>query len=300
MKNNLIIIRYGEIALKGEVTRNRFEDTLVNNIINALKTKKITCKIKKERGRIFLITDQIKDSINVLQKIFGIKSISPTLKTNSDIEDMSKFAIKLVKEHNLTKNNSFALRVTRTGGHSYSSQDVAIKIGNDIVKETKAKVNLTNPEHELFIEIRNKDAYFYTEKINCIGGMPLNTQGKVISYIDSVYSILASWYIMRRGCSVIFLYSDDSFKKEINKFLNYWIIKNKKMIFTEKGKNLADILNKTCEQKNCEAIVTGYSIEDISIIKKLKKQCNYPILHPLIAMEKKEIKNECKKIGLKT
>ena len=145
MKYELILVRYGEIALKGKETRNRFENILVNNIRNALNSKKILHKIKKERGRIYVFTDQIQDSIDILQKVFGITSVSPAVKINSDMDVMSKFAVKVAKENNLTERNSFALRVTRTGSHSFSSQDVAVKLGSDIVDATGAKVDLSNP-----------------------------------------------------------------------------------------------------------------------------------------------------------
>ena len=179
MKFVLIIVRYGEIALKGRETRNRFENTLVSNIKNAFNFEKLSNKIKRERGRIYIYTDQINECLEVLRKIFGIISVSPAFQTLSDMESISKLALNVVKEV-LNEKKSFAIRTTRTGEHNFSSQDVAIKIGNDIVKATKASVDLTNPDLELFIEIRNDKAFVFTEKIPCMGGMPINTQGKIL------------------------------------------------------------------------------------------------------------------------
>ena len=98
MKYDLILVRYGEIALKGRETRRRFESILVNNIKNALNTENISNKINKEMGRIFIHTTQIDKSISVLKKIFGITSISPCNKIESKIESISKLAIKISKE----------------------------------------------------------------------------------------------------------------------------------------------------------------------------------------------------------
>jgi len=294
VKNQLIIVRYGEIALKGKETRRRFEDKLVSNIKKALETEKIIFKTTKERGRIYVFTEEINKSIKVLQKIFGLTSISPAIKTKSDINSMQELATKIAKENKLSKNKSFALRVTRTGSHNYTSQDIAIKIGNDIVKKTNAKVNLTKPNFELFIEIRNNDTYFYTKKTRCIGGMPYNTQGTILGLIDGIESILASWYLIRRGCSVFFLCYDEKLCKTVEDFSKKWYIDSEKKLIKDE-ENVYDYV-----KKNHKAIVTGYKIDEIEEIKNMKKPDGLPILHPLIAMNKEEIIKKCKEIGLKT
>ena len=132
MEYKLIIVRYGEIALKGEATRRHFENCLINNIKNALNIKQIPYRIKMERGRIYAYTNQIKKGLDVLQKIFGITSISPAAPIQSNMNSMSSLATSISKEK-LTKEKSFAIRSTRMGEHSFTSQDVAVKIGNDVV-----------------------------------------------------------------------------------------------------------------------------------------------------------------------
>ena len=125
MKFELIIIRYAEIALKAKQTRKRFENTLVNNIKDALKTKNIKNILRKEWGRIYIYSDQIEESLDVLQRIFGISSISPAIQTESRIKEISKIAISISKQK-LGSKKSFAIRATRTGDHEFSSQDVAV------------------------------------------------------------------------------------------------------------------------------------------------------------------------------
>jgi len=297
VKYELIIVRYGEIALKGKETRNRFESTLVNNINNALRQEKLNHSVKRERGRIFVFTDEIQKSTNVLQKVFGITSVSPAYTVDSGMDSMSDFAVKISKENNLTEKISFALRVTRTGNHSYSSQDVAIRLGNDIVKATRAKVNLSKPSFKLSIEIRGNEAYFFVDKLRGTGGMPINTQGKVLSLIDSIESILAAWYLMRRGCNVVFLSSDKSLQPVIDDFLKKWYASSKILTFNSNGELFQNV-NKIGFENNCEAIVTSYTLDDMTMIERSKKECDLPILHPLISMEKDEIRNKSKEIGL--
>ena len=302
MEYELIIVRYGEIGLKAKETRKRFENTLVNNIKNALNTKQLPCRIKKERGRIYVHTNKIDESISILQKVFGIVSVSPTIHTHSDIDSMSELSVRISKEA-LRRGKSFALRVTRTGEHNYTSQDVAIRIGNDIVKAIQANVNLTKPDFELFIEIRNKSAYIFTEKIRGAGGLPLGTQGKALALVTAPKSILAAWYLMRRGCKILFVNIDERNTKILNSFLTNWYATLDIFMVDTKGKNLYESLNKIAFERNCDAIVTGHTLcnnsqNELSDIKLLKKHSNLPILHPLIAMGDSEISQKCKEIGI--
>ena len=299
MKHEIIIIRYSEIALKAKYTRRIFENVLINNIKNALKTKNIIYEIKKQRGRIYVYTKNIKTTLKILQKIFGIKTISPAIKTKSEINLIAENALKILKEK-IKENESFALRVTREGKHEYTSQDVAIHVGDIIVKNTKAKVNLTKPDHTLYIEIRGENAFLFEEKIPCQGGLPLGTQGEVLTIAEKKESILAAWYLMRRGCNIIFITTNKTIKKTLEKFLKKWFIKPE-IIYIENNKKLNETIKETISEKQCEAIATGQTINDENLInntKQLKKQFKLPILQPLIAMSNDEIQKKSKEIGL--
>jgi thiamine biosynthesis protein ThiI len=302
VKYNLLIIRYGEIALKAKETRKRFENTLVINIKNALEFEQIQNKVTKDRGRIYVYSNQIDKCALTLQKIFGITSISPALQTNCDINSISDLSKSFSKEF-ITKQKSFALRVTRTGEHDYSSQEVAVKIGNDIVKMTGAKVNLNEPDFELFIEIRNKYAYIFTQKKRGTGGLPMDSQGKVLTLITNPKSILAAWYIMHRGCKTYFANVNRLYTKMLNSFITNWYTNSHIYNINENKKNYYKDIRRIAYEKNCDAIVTGHSLfnnnqNEFLEIKLLKKHIDLPILNPLIAMEMDKIKQKCKNIGI--
>lgn len=299
MKHETIIIRYSEIALKSKHTRRTFENTLIKNIKNTLKTKNIPHKIEKQQGRIYLYTKNINTVLKILPKIFGIKNISPAIKTKSDIESITKKAVEILKEK-IKEKQSFALKVTREGKHEYTSQDVAIQVGDAIVKNTKAKVNLTKPDCTLYIEIRGENAFLFTEKIPCTGGLPLGTQGTALALLKKQESILAAWHLMKRGCNIVFITTNKTTEKKLKNFLKKWFIKPQ-IFYIKNNKKLNKEIKKIISQKKCNAIVTHHTLHDRNLIndtKQLKKQFKLPILQPLTAMSKDEIQKKSKEIGL--
>lgn len=289
MKPEIIIVRYAEIGLKAKKTRKYFESILIKNIKNALKTKKIQHQIIKEWGRIYVKSPQILECISVLKKITGIVSVSPVFKTESKPNSILKQSLEVSKI--LTNKKSFALRVKRTGDHDFTSQEIAIKIGEKIVQKTKVKVDLTNPDIEIFIEIRQNNSYIFTEKICGIGGLPYGTQGDVLVIIEDFYSILAAWYLMKRGCKINFLTNNKKFINDLESFTKNWYIPLNK---SETNSSF---------YTNFDAIVTGYLFEDeidetLSKIKDLKQKYKLPVLTPLISFQKQHINQKIREIGL--
>jgi len=296
----IILVRYGEIALKSSYVRKKFEETLILNIKKALKQEKIDFIIKKERGRIFVETLDISRTNNVLKHIFGIVSYSPCFKIKVDFKEISKIA-NIIAEKKLDKITSFAIRSKRTGTHDFTSQDLSEEIGKSVVEKTALKVDLTNPDLEIFIEIREQDCYIYSEKIYGTGGMPLGTQGNTIAIIQDSSSILASWYMMKRGCNVCFFLTDEKLHDDLVDFTEKWYVKPD-IIFDE-SKDFFININKISRGKKAEAFVTGHNIsqnpdESMDHIKEFKNNLILPVLHPLISMTKDEIKEKSKDVGI--
>jgi thiamine biosynthesis protein ThiI len=300
VKPELILIRYGELALKGRATRLYYEKVLLQNIRSALKTNEISFSLHREWGRIFLDTNKIQQSIDILRHIFGIYSVSPAIKTKSNIDAITEFATDFATNI-LNSHRSFALRVNRVGKHFFTSQDVAIKIGDEIVKTTGAKVDLTKPDIELFIEIRDENAYFFLEKYRGPGGMPLGTQGKLLVLVNSQTSLLSAWLVMRRGCNIAIALTNESLAEAIDDFTKKWYV-NPKIIPIDYSKDdLYKLLAETANKMGCVAIVTDIilnheNLQKIEDLRLMKRQISLPILHPLIAMDKDEIERRLKDI----
>jgi thiamine biosynthesis protein ThiI len=303
MNYEIILVRYGELSLKSTYVRNYFESTLVRNIKKALAQENIPHKITKERGRIYLSTTEVSKSCLILSRIFGLVSFSPAVQTTAVMEDMSIKALQLTKNI-LTKEKSFAIRSTRVGIHTFSSQQVAIQIGNDIVKTNHAKVDLTHPDIELFIEIRDKKSFLFTEKIKGVGGLPLGTQGKILVLVENPFSLLAAWYLMHRGCNILIANTSKINNESLYSFLHNWYAEAEIISVDQKTKNFFYQLRTLASEKNCDALVTGHTLEEspcsLEAIAQLKKQSSIPVLTPLIAMTYEELLQQCKKRGIST
>lgn len=294
MKYDLILIRYSEIGLKGKLTRKNFVKILTKNIKNCINKEGINPEITIERGRIFLKTKNIDLTLKKLQKIFGIKSFSPVIKTDSDIKSISNKVIEFAKS-NLQKNKSFALRVNRTGEHNFSSMDIAVKMGDLIVKEMGNPVNLTNPDFQLFIDIRDEFAYIFKEKIYGVGGLPLGSQGNVLTLATSPDSLLAGWHLMKRGCVNYFLTSNTKIFESTKKFCDDWC--NKTSIDNiDFQKKLIQQINDFVKKNNCSAVVTKDCLYKndklLDELLSLKKEISVPVLHPLIVMHPDKIEKK--------
>jgi len=298
---DVVLIRYGELSLKSAYVRNYFESTLVRNIRTAFLQEKIQNNIVREWGRIYLYSNNISKSCSILQRIFGIVSLSPAVETTASLENISAVALRLSKKCHLTKEKSFAIRATRAGTHPFTSQDVAVHVGNEIRKTTNARVDLTHSTIEIFIEIRNKKAFVFTEKISGPGGLPLGTQGAILVLIEKPSSLVAAWYLLHRGCNIIVANTEKSNEKSIHSFLTYWYVHSDIISVKPSSPQFFQHLKSIAFEKNCDALATDYTLEEsiqtLSSITQMKKQTTLPVLTKLIAMEKKEIKKKKKEIG---
>jgi adenylyl- and sulfurtransferase ThiI len=131
--------------------------------------------------------------------------------------------------------------------------------------------------------------------------MPLGTQGKALAFINNAESILAAWYLLRRGCKIIFFNTNKSNINFLQYFISNWYL-DSYIITNEIEGNLFINLNKIALEENCNAIITGHTFVNtgavISDIKKIKIYIDLPLFHPLIAMGKNEIKMKCNELGI--
>jgi len=204
----VIIIRYGEIGIKGEATRSRMERLLVRNIREALNEVSTSGKLKITRvpGRIYVRgfenEDEMNKYIDPLTRVMGIVSLSPAYMFKFyDLNDLVEKAYSYFKDR--LKGSKFAVKTRRTGRHGFTSMDISRLLGGLIVERNGLKVDLENPDYTCYVEIRDVYAYVYDKVIKGPGGLPIGCEGRVLAlFSGGIDSPVASWFMMRRGCYV--------------------------------------------------------------------------------------------------
>lgn len=269
---NLILVRYGEIALKSGYVRNTFENILMQNIRSGLKSVGLEYKIKKDFGRIY-IQGYSKKAGNVLKRVFGIVSFSPALEVETDLGKIKRESVKAAKKY-IKKSDSFAVDCNRAGKHAFTSQEAEKAVGSEIVKTIRAKVNLSDPDKTIGIDVRQDKTYIFAEKIRGVGGIPLGSQGKVVSLIENMDGVMASWMFMKRGCFIAPVFIGGG-KKYLKIMENWHIGHEMKHYFLKKYSPKQ--IEKIAKGEMVPAIVTGDHLGNI-------KKINYTVFRPLIGM----------------
>ncbi|MBA3064383.1 tRNA 4-thiouridine(8) synthase ThiI, partial [Candidatus Woesearchaeota archaeon] len=156
---NIVIIRYSEISLKGN-NRIVFEKRLIDNIKDCLKKNKVKYeKIERLRGRIIIFAEQ---ELNCLKYVFGISSFSHALVIESEIKEIEKTVSKIIENK---KFRSFRVSAQRLNKNfSLTSPEIERTIGSFVCEKLNKKVSLKNFDLEIGIEILDK-AYVFTERV---------------------------------------------------------------------------------------------------------------------------------------
>jgi thiamine biosynthesis protein ThiI len=331
MLEKLVIVRYGEIGVKSPKVRGRFERKLIENIKTVINDP-----VDLKQGRIYIYPQDIPKALGALEKIVGIVSYSPAAVTRTSKDSIKKliqdYVGELVNEGIFSGHDSFAIRCRRVGEHDFTSQEMAAYCGSVVYEITESKVDLTQPDFELFVEVRGNKTYVFHEKIRGLGGLPLGTQGRVICLVSTgIDSPVAAFLMMKRGCSVTMLnFNNHPFTSESNekilkihqKLKEYSAGAKLKLYQVDYGEYLHRCIDKapermTCvlcksgmyriaekmaQKDKCLAIVDGSSIGQVASqtlpnILATRYSTSMPILSPLIGMDKVEIEDVAKKIG---
>lgn len=205
-----VIVRYGEIALKGPSVRRSFEERLRGNISDCLNKDGIDHVVESMRGRILVRTSRAGDACRSISRVFGIVTVSPAISTSSCMEDIVESTLSLARSV-VTPGKSFAVSTNR-GDKSFpiTSQEVSSRVGETVRVETGGRVDLGNPDVVLGVDVR-EETYIFRETLPGPGGLPLGTAGRVMSlFSGGIDSPVGAYLMMKRGCESHLLYMDNS------------------------------------------------------------------------------------------
>lgn len=334
---DVIIVRYGELALKSPGVRNWYEKILMKNITAMLDSRNIPYSLmRREWGRIFIETTDL-HAAEAAADVFGVVSTSPALITEPDLESAAGTCASLGKGL-ILEGESFAIRARRSGNHSFSSADIGRVCGDAVwgMLENEGKhprVDLSSPDKEIFVEMRQNLAYIYLETVKGVGGLPLGTQGNMVALMSGgLDSPVAAWLMMKRGVMITPVYcntspyGEDAARErafDCIRQLQTWAPGHQFTTYEiPHGPSLRSFID-TCDRKNtcllckrmmyreayeimkkegASGIITGSSLGQVASQTAANMhaeiyQLSIPIYHPLIAFDKSEIMDIARRIG---
>lgn len=320
---NTILIRYGEIFLKGN-NRGYFESALAKNIRTALENFKF--KFVRAQNR-FLLEDYDEayetDIIDKLTKIFGIHSVSVAVKVKSTEEELEKAAVLMMKD----KSGTFRVTVNRADKKiQKSSMELAARLGGAVLESNpNLTVNLHVFDTDLYVDIReNGLSYLFTDKIMGAGGMPVGTAGAgMVLLSGGIDSPVAAYMMAKRGLKLHAIhfhsapYTSEMAKQKVVDLAG--IVKNysgpivlhvipftdvqlkihekcpAELMITIMRRFMMRIAERIAKANSCGALITGESLgqvasqtmESITVTNGVIE--DLPVFRPLIGMDKTEI-----------
>lgn len=321
----MIIVRYGEIGIKGG-KRREFERKLRDNVLAALRRKGIEGKAKIIRGRI--LVDAPDEAAGIIAKVPGVVSVSPA--KVMDYGEVPGYLKEALKGHNPKSFKVETQRLDKT--FLRTSVEINREIGAFVVENFGWKVDLDNPELTIGIEIIAGKAYVFFEKLRGVGGLPVGTQGKVIVLLSGgIDSPVAAFMMLKRGAEVIALHFDQgtnarSVVERVVDILEDYspepielIVENhfevlKPYVSALVKANLREwtcvvckvaMLRRAAEiarEKGALGIVTGDSLGQVAsqTLANLyfeTMSVNFPVHRPLLGMDKEEIVAIARRIG---
>jgi thiamine biosynthesis protein ThiI len=320
----MYLVRYSEIALKSEPVRRRWEDHLITNI----RTMMPGCKVRKERGRIWLEGDVDPEK---LRRVFGIVSFSKV--EHCRLDDLNKSVIDYCERSGIAEKNTFALRLRRRGSHDFSSQEKTIEVADLILDHfPHLSVDLDSPDITVHCEIREMDCYMFLESIPGAGGLPLGVEGNLVALMSGgIDSPVAAWLMMKRGCKISPIYvdlfgdelalqrcnavmaalrryqpgieleviRDDFLQKASLRLREIGMEKYACLICKRRMYRLAE---EACDRLKAKGIVTGESLGQVASqtldnLYVLDEAAHIPIYRPLIGFDKVEAERIARDIG---
>lgn len=338
LRFDTVIVRHGaEIGVKSSITRLRYYKLLMKSIVAKIKTEGLSIDgIDRRSGRIYIKTIMPERVAEALSKVFGISSTSPATSCKADLDSIADVAVKLAEMRG-EKGVKFAVQCRRVGQHPFTSIDVCKYVGAKVLEARRSdewRVDLKKPDYKIYVEIRDQDAFLYTDIVRGVGGLPQGSQKGLLCLLSSgIDSPVASWLVMKRGCTVTLIHfnlqpfsGEETLKKVVDlaKCLASWSPAYKvKLLMVPFGKILEEIVEKHPRKLTCilckrmmlriserialkrglMGIVTGDSIgeqasqtlENMAVISEAVKRL--PIYRPLIGFDKPETEKIAREIG---
>lgn len=331
MEFDHILIRYGEMALKGK-NRKKFYGKLQDNLRTVLAEFE-GIKVKRTQGRMFVhLHGQDPDPVmKKCKEVFGIQSLSLAIKVPNDEKQIKDAALYALTNNEETRTFKVSVkRIDKT--FPVRSQEFNREVGAHLLINTNDyTVDVHQPDLDIKIEIRTEATYITSGVIKGVGGFPVGTSGRSLLLLSGgIDSPVAGYLAMKRGVAIeaVHFHSPpftserakqkvldlatqlagygSSIKLHIVPFteLQQMIFKHmpERYSMTIMRRMMLRISEEICKKESILSMTTGESLGQVASQTMDSMNCinevtNYPIIRPLITMDKLDIIDISKKIN---
>jgi len=325
-----VLIRYHEIALK-KGNRAYFTELLKRNLVSAVKDLGVK-DIRSLPARLLLSFKNDIEPAVVARRVgavFGVANFSLVEKTPRDIDALR---LRILEALNGAQFESFRIE-TQRGDKTFplTSPEINRQLGAVVKEKSGARVDLSNPELTITVEILPRDAFFGFDKIPGAGGLPVGASGRLVSLISGgIDSPIAAYRMMQRGCRLVFVHfhsapyldktSQEKVRRLVSMLTRHQFLSRlylvpfgeiQRQIVAAVSRPLRVVLYRrmmmriaegVARREKAKALVTGESLgqvasqtlENMSVIQQA---ATLPILRPLVGMDKQEIIDQARRIG---
>ncbi|MDO4466513.1 MAG: tRNA uracil 4-sulfurtransferase ThiI [Bacillota bacterium] len=326
---NHILIRYGELSLKGK-NRNTFIKQLKKNMKAALKTfPSLVFDAQHDRMYIYLNGEDAKQVCDIVSKVFGISSLSLAIKVESDMEEIKKACMESLDFSTFKTFKVAARRSDKT--FPYISDQINRMVATEILKNTEWKVNVKNPDVKIIVEVHHDGTYIMTDRIEGAGGFPVGCGGKAMALLSGgIDSPVATYLMMKRGVHIECIhyasppYTSQAAQDKVlelarlisgyqgeilvhvvpftNLQLEIYKHADESYAITLMRRMMMRIATGLAEKRHAQAIATGESVgqvasQTLESMQAINNVTTTPIIRPLVTMDKVEIIDIARKIG---
>lgn len=333
MKYDGILIRYGEMSLKGK-NRNRFEDRLLTNVSNALSAFPNVHVSKRFRRMYIDLNGQEYEPVkDALKKVFGIQSFSPVKIVPLELEPIREIALQVFRDASSSSPSTFKVDVRRANKRfPHNSMEMNHLVGSYILQRSpQLTVDVHQPDLTVSVDIREEGAYIFSQIVYGGGGLPTGSNGKGMLLLSGgIDSPVAGYLAMKRGVQVeavhfhSYPYTSEKAKQkviELARILTQYggpirlHMVSLTDIQTEIRRHCPDSLTITimrrmmmriaerlADKRGAAAIITGESLgqvasQTLESMQVIHQTARLPIIQPAIALDKTEIISLAERIG---
>ena len=326
--NRVIMIKYGELTTK-KSNRKLFVNALYNNLKNKLNNYEVS--FTKDLSRMYIEFNErdLNDILAQINCVFGIHAYDVAYKVKSDISEIEKMVLEILKNLNF---KTFKVNTKRSDkSFSIQSTEFSKKIGGLILKNKEnIKVDVHNPEISFNIEIRHDFTYIYLNEYKGAGGYPVGTLGKGLLMLSGgIDSPVSGYLALKRGIKIDAVYFEAiphtsiearnkviDLSKKLLKYtndLNLYIVPFTKIqeaiykniphayTITIMRRMMYRIMEKLVLKYKANVFINGESIgqvasQTLTSMRVINNVTNIPVIRPVACFDKLEIIDIAKKI----